>query len=81
MVEPILIKFGMYIMAHDFILTRDYINTSTSLCLYIYIYIYICFVDRQRLDKYVTAAKSTDLTTEELFNTSLSVWSLYYQEK
>jgi hypothetical protein len=55
--EPILMKLGAYIMAPESISATYFINSSNqSVCLYVHRPI----VDRQRLDKNVTAATNTN---------------------
>jgi hypothetical protein len=57
MVEPIFMKFGMYITHLNAVY---FINPSHhSVCLYVYLHI----VARQQLGKNVTAAKNTQATT------------------
>jgi hypothetical protein len=78
MLEPIFMKLGMYIMAHEPISTAYFLNPSyQSVCLYVYPPI----VARQRFCKNVTAATNAHATIEELFDESFSMRSVSYQSK
>jgi hypothetical protein len=69
MLEPIIMKLGMYVMAPEPISTAYFINPSyQSVCLYVYPPIvarqkfgkvYPPFIARQRLGKHITTVKNT----------------------
>jgi hypothetical protein len=66
MPEPIFMKVGMYVMAHEPISAVHFINPSRQ---------YVCspIIATQRLSKNVTVAMDTPATIEELLDT-FSVW-------
>jgi hypothetical protein len=78
MPEPIVMKLGMHIMAPEPISTAYLKNPShQSVCLYVYPPI----VARQRLGKNVTATTNTQVTIDELLDSSFSMGSVSYQRK
>jgi hypothetical protein len=69
---------GIYIMAHEPILTAYFTNLShQSVCLYLYLHI----VARQRLSINVTVTMNTNGVIEELLDASFSMRSESYKRK
>jgi hypothetical protein len=88
MAEPVFIKLGMYIVAHESISMPYFINPShQSVCPCQYPYIFAGqrlgknppTVARQRLRKILTAATKTQAKIEEFLDASFSTRSVWCQ--
>jgi hypothetical protein len=78
MTEPVFVKFGMYITAHEPIAVAYFINPShQSICLYVYPPI----VASQLYSKNVAAAKNTHARVEGLLEALFFIRSVSYQRK
>jgi hypothetical protein len=67
MPEPVFMKLGMHIMAHEPISAVYFINPYHQ---YVCLYVYPPIVAGQQLGKHVTAATNTHATIEELIDAS-----------